>query len=155
MTILPPTRTDPLDTEHYMLWAARNPNGRARMSCRKYSVALMDIAAKIVMEQNINKAVEKTGVNKWSIKKHMAALRKAGKLAYKPTKPGVIMGAKSPVHKPKYKPETMRAIMLSGIAEHEETGRPLRGCVLRAAKAYGLLNPRYAWERYKMGLLKL
>lgn len=155
MTILPPIRTDPLDTEHYMLWAARNPNGRARMSCRKYSVALMDIAAKITMEQNINKAVEQTGVGKWTIKKHMARLRKQGRLGYKPTKPGVVMGAKSPVHKPKYSDATMKAVMQAGIAEHEATGQPLRKCVLRATQAYGIKNNKYVWTRYTTGLLKL
>lgn len=155
MTILPPTRTDPLDTEQYMLWCARNPHSRAGFSKRRYPVALLDLAAKMALEEGVKKAAEVTGVNVWSIKKHQARLRQNGKLEYKPTKTGVRMGRNSPIYVKKYSDETMRAVMHSGIAEHEATGRPMKACVMRASKAYGIKNNRYVWDRYVLGLLKL
>lgn len=155
MTLLPPTRTDPLDTEHHMLWCARNPHSRAGFAKRRYPTALLDLAAKLAFENGLKEAASATGVNLWSIKKHQARLRKQGKLGYVPTKTGVRMGRNSPIYKPKYSEATMKAVFLSGVEEHKATGRPLRGCVLRAAKAYGIKQDRYVWDRYVLGLLKL
>jgi transposase len=154
MTILPPRRTDPLDTEQFMLWASRNPQSRSRYKFRRFPIALMDIAAKMAVEKSLEEAAAATGVGKWSIKKHLARLRKQGKLGYKPcTKPGKKLGNPN-LNIRKYSEATIKAVLRAGIREHEATGLPLRQCVARAEKAYGV-SVHYAWRRWISGLEEL
>lgn len=152
MTILPPRRTDPLDTEQFMLWASRNPQSRAMFKQRRFPIALMDVAAQLAVEKSLEEAAATTGVGIWSIKKHMARLRKQGKLGYKITSKGKPRKqSASPIYQRKYSEATIKAVLRAGIKEHEATGLPLRQCVGRAEKSYGV-TVNYAWRRWISGL---
>ena len=75
-----------------------------------------------------------------------------GKLGYKITKKGKPRKQNaSPIYKRKYSEATIKAVLRAGIKEHEATGLPLRQCVGRAEKSYGV-TVNYAWRRWISGL---
>jgi hypothetical protein len=116
------------------------------LSWRKYSNAIIEQASAIALKHGIPEAVKLTGVNKWTIRKHLAYLRKNGLNYYRDNR----RGANAPICKFKHKPEAIRAALVSGVADHRATGLSLRQCVMRAAKAYGI-GGQYLWSRVRFG----
>jgi hypothetical protein len=149
--ILPPTRTEPIDSEKAILWRSRSPAAR-RTGARKYSVELLDIAARMAIEKNTTYAEQKTGVSRWSIKKHLARKHKDGTLPMRrrPRKDGM-----APCCRPKYNPRQIEAMLKASLREYAANPwKTLPSIVRQTAKAYNLPGA-YIWSRVMAGHVPL